>query len=105
MVWNVFLGDLTILEQNLILKMLLNIHSTLVMGILGRFESNLMTYVKPTNYKLIDRSIRYVQRLSETRGHPVPEYNVVAKKIFDIKNKLEPDSAIVLKVLEELELT
>ena len=105
LVWNVFLGDLTILEQNLILKMLLNIHSTLVMGILGRFESNLMTYVKPTNYKLIDRSIRYVQRLSETRGHPVPEYNVVAKKIFDIKNKLEPDSAIVLKVLEELELT
>jgi N-acetylmuramic acid 6-phosphate (MurNAc-6-P) etherase len=30
---------------------------------MGRYESNIMTYVRPTNYKLIDRSTRYVMML------------------------------------------
>ena len=30
---------------------------------MSRYESNIMTYVKPTNYKLIDRSTRYVIKL------------------------------------------
>tara|TARA_Y100000588_G_C14247852_1_gene922178 strand:+ start:1262 stop:2794 length:1533 start_codon:yes stop_codon:yes gene_type:complete len=105
LVWNVSLRELTVLEQNLILKMLLNIHSTLVMGILGRFESNLMIYVKPSNYKLIDRSIRYIQLLSKAQGYREPEYSVVAEKLFEINNSLGPDSAIVLKTLEKLDLT
>ena len=50
-----------LLLQHLILKCSLNLHSTLLMGRLGRFESNLMTFVKPSNYKLIDRAARYAQ--------------------------------------------
>lgn len=49
------------LLRHLVLKCLLNIQSTLVMGRLGRFESNLMTRVRPGNYKLVDRAARYRQ--------------------------------------------
>jgi len=43
-----------------IMKMALNNLSTIIMGRMNRYESNIMTYVKPTNYKLIDRATRYV---------------------------------------------
>ena len=43
-----------------IMKMVLNNLSTIIMGRMNRYESNIMTYVKPTNYKLIDRATRYV---------------------------------------------
>lgn len=55
------LGDAPVLLQHLALKCRLNLHSTLVMGRLGRYESNLMTWVRPANYKLIDRAARYRQ--------------------------------------------
>ena len=47
------------LERQTLLKMLLNQHSTLVMGRLGRYESNIMTWVSPNNGKLVDRAARY----------------------------------------------
>ena len=37
------------------------------MGRMDRYYSNIMTYVKPTNYKLIDRAARYVMILK--KGH------------------------------------
>lgn len=49
------------LDEHIFLKMLLNTHSTLVMGRLGKIKSNFMIWVRPTNNKLIDRSIRYVK--------------------------------------------
>jgi N-acetylmuramic acid 6-phosphate etherase len=36
----------SLLVQHLALKMLLNTHSTIVMGAVGRYTSNVMTYVK-----------------------------------------------------------
>lgn len=45
-------------------KMLLNAHSTCVMVCLGRVLGNCMVAVVPSNLKLIDRSIRYVQTLT-----------------------------------------
>jgi hypothetical protein len=51
------------LSHHSLLKIVLNNISTLIMGRMGRYESNIMTYVKPTNYKLIDRSTRYVIKL------------------------------------------
>lgn len=42
------------------LKVLLNKHSTLVMGKLNKIKSNLMSWVRPSNNKLIDRAIRYI---------------------------------------------
>ncbi len=82
--------------------MLLNIHSTLVMGKLGRFESNLMTYVKPSNFKLIDRSIRYVRLLARHRNIEPPGYQEVARRLFEVSETMGPEDPIVLKVLERL---
>ena len=100
--WEIQAAELGILEINLLLKLILNIHSTLIMGILNRFESNLMTYVKPTNFKLIDRTIRYVQRLLELRGMPPATYEEIARSLFEIKDDLSPDEAIVIRLLDTL---
>lgn len=72
--------------------------STLIMGRMDRYESNIMTYVKPTNYKLIDRATRYVMIL-----RPGSKYEDVVKIIFDIKGKIGGDEPIVLKVIEVLD--
>ncbi len=87
-------------SRHLMLKMLLNTHSTLVMGRLGRFEGNVMTYVKPTNYKLIDRAIRYVRLLLEKGGGPPPSYEEVAREIFRQRTVLQPAEPVVLKTVE-----
>lgn len=77
-------GDPSLLVRNTLLKMLLNIHSTLLMGLMGRFESNVMTWVRPSNAKLVDRAARYSQRLLSERGVHV-NYLDVVNKIFDLK--------------------
>lgn len=103
--WLVPTPDLDLFERNLLLKLILNIHSTILMGELGRFESNLMTFVKPTNYKLIDRTIRYVQRLMELRGMRPRSYNHVARQLFEKKGSLRSDEPIVIVLLEALDRT
>ena len=102
--WEVGAPRLGFFELNLLLKLVLNIHSTLIMGLLNRFESNLMTYVKPTNFKLIDRTIRYVQRLAELKGSPVPSYEQIAHKLFSVKDQLSNDEPIVLRLMDELKI-
>jgi N-acetylmuramic acid 6-phosphate etherase len=84
------------LFEHLLLKMLLNQHSTLLMGRLGRFESNLMTWVRPSNLKLIDRAIRYVSYLLAREGVRVP-YEEIAVRCFELMQDLGPDESIVLK--------
>lgn len=49
-------GDPLGLNRNLILKMLLNGHSTGVMARLGRIVGNTMTHVNPSNLKLVGRA-------------------------------------------------
>ena len=39
------------------------------MGRLGKIKSNFMIWVRPTNNKLIDRSIRYVKYLLDYYKH------------------------------------
>jgi N-acetylmuramic acid 6-phosphate etherase len=68
------------------------------MGRLGRYSSNIMTFVKPTNYKLIDRSARYVLYL-----RPTTSYEEAIKAIYLLKPTLKYDEPIVLKVIEYLE--
>ena len=51
------------LSHHSLIKVILNSLSTLIMGRMDRYQSNIMTYVKPTNYKLIDRATRYVLML------------------------------------------
>ncbi|WOO43013.1 hypothetical protein [Rubellicoccus peritrichatus] len=89
--------------KNIILKLLLNAHSTLIMGRLERYEGNLMTWVKPSNNKLIDRAIRYICRLFEQRHDTQLDYRKVCYKLFDIRETLKPDEPIVLRTLDALE--
>lgn len=89
-------------HAHLLLKMLINIHSTLVMGRLGRYLDNLMTYVKPSNNKLIDRSVRYVRLLAQRRTGSLPGYEEVTRTLFDEREKLRPGEPIVLKTLAAL---
>jgi len=72
--------------------------STLIMGRMDRYESNIMTYVKPTNYKLIDRATRYAMAL-----RPGSKYEDIVKIIYDIRYKIGADEPIVLKVIEVLD--
>lgn len=55
------------LVQQALLKYLLNLQSTLAMGRLGRYHGNLMTYVRPTNGKLVDRTLRTLRVLLGNR--------------------------------------
>ena len=68
------------------------------MGRLNRYYSNIMTYVKPTNYKLIDRAARYVMILRKGST-----YEEVVRAIYELKQKIEYDEPIVLKVIEYLD--
>jgi hypothetical protein len=85
------------LSHHSVLKILLNNLSTVGMGRLGRYYSNIMTFVKPTNYKLIDRSARYVLFL-----RPQTTYEEAVRAIYAIKGSLQPDEPIVIKVIEYL---
>jgi len=90
------------IQRNLCLKVLLNAHSTLMMGRLGRYEGNLMTWVKPSNNKLIDRAIRYVRELHYRQCGRRPDYSVVARALFEAQASLRPTEPIVLKTLERI---
>ncbi|WP_395736975.1 SIS domain-containing protein [Prosthecobacter sp.] len=89
-------------QAHLMLKMLINMHSTLVMGRLGRYLDNLMTYVKPSNNKLIDRAVRYVRLLAQRRTGRLPGYEKVTRLLFEERDKLQPGEPIVLKTLAAL---
>lgn len=82
------------LSHHSLVKILLNSLSTIIMGRLNRYYSNIMTYVKPTNYKLIDRAARYVMILRKGSS-----YEEVVRAIYELKPKIEYDEPIVLKVI------
>jgi len=94
-------SGLPLLSEHLLLKMLLNIHSTLVMGRLGRYEGNLMTWVRPSCNKLIDRAIRYTIELAR-RDRLSPSYEEAALALFHEKRALRDDEPIVLRTLDRL---
>jgi len=85
--------------EHLALKMLLNAHSTLVMGRLGRYEDNLMTYVAANNFKLIDRAIRYTRLLLHRHHGLEPSYDEVARVLLEERSHLQPGEPIVLKTV------
>lgn len=119
------------LTAEVALKLALNAHSTLVAGRIGRFESNVMTFVAPSNCKLIDRAVRYVQYLLRQRGRhlqstsnnsssdvekekipvescPVeaPEvevpYEEIALTLKQVADQIGPTDSIVMKTYEAL---
>ena len=84
------------------MKVLLNVHSTLLAGLLGRYEGNWMTWVKPSNLKLIDRAIRYIRQILQARGYPDPGYEAVCYALFEMRASLQLNESIVLKTAEHL---
>lgn len=88
------------LFNHLMVKMLLNAHSTLIMGLLERYEGNVMTWVRPSNNKLIDRAARYILRLLEQKGVSA-SYPEIIQKIFEEMDSLNDNEAVVLKVLKK----
>jgi N-acetylmuramic acid 6-phosphate etherase len=82
------------LYRHLALKMLLNMHSTLVMGRLGRFEGNVMTWVRPSNNKLVDRTIRYADFLLKKKGI-VKTYEQLAYACFELQESVAADQSLV----------
>jgi N-acetylmuramic acid 6-phosphate etherase len=89
------------LFRHLMVKMLLNAHSTIIMGILGRYEGNVMTWVRPSNNKLIDRAARYVARLLERQGKQ-RSYEEIVGAIFEEIEGAKNDEPVVLKVFRRL---
>ena len=94
-------GPIELLDH-LTLKLLLNMHSTLLMGRLGRFEGNLMTWVYPSNGKLIDRAARYTQILLRRSGHSDLTYDEIVRAQFTCKRELSPKESIVHKTMQKL---
>lgn len=65
-------------------KMLLNTLSTCTMVRLGRVMGNYMIYVVPSNLKLIDRSTRYISRLTGL------SYEEACHLLFEVIEYVEP---------------
>jgi N-acetylmuramic acid 6-phosphate etherase len=88
------------LFNHLMIKMLLNAHSTLLMGMMGRYEGNVMTWVRASNNKLIDRAARYVLQILKQKNK-TPSYEEVVLKIFEEIEGLQDNEPIVLKVVNK----
>lgn len=95
------INNRSLLSQHLYLKLLLNTMSTLIMGRIGRYQSNVMTWVKPSNYKLIDRATRYVDHILKIENIN-KSYDEIARLVIELSGQIEKDEAIVLKVAEAL---
>ncbi len=94
------LGNLNFLSAHMILKILLNNLSTTIMGRIGRYESNLMTWVRASNNKLVDRAVRYATTLLLKKGITVA-YEDLVHTCFKLKDQIPRDQALVLKMVEE----
>ena len=96
------LANLPSLFDHLTLKLLLNMHSTLLMGRLDRYRGNLMTWVYPSNGKLVDRAARYSQIILQEMGVSNVGYDDVVRAQYECKKSLSPKESIVLKTVEML---
>ncbi|MFA5138012.1 MAG: hypothetical protein WC728_02175 [Elusimicrobiota bacterium] len=90
------------LFDHLLLKMMLNIHSTLLMGRMNRYMGNLMTWVNPTNGKLVDRAARYARLLLEGSGVTGVTHEEVVRELFVQMESLSDNESVVLKTLAAL---
>ncbi len=91
-----------LLVEHLLLKVAMNMSSSLVMCKLGRVFGNVMVYVRPTNKKLIDRSIRYVNFLLEEHDLHPPSYEQICESVFEVFDQSKVDEPVVMKVFEKL---
>lgn len=95
------LSDSNLFISHLATKLIMNTLSTLIMGKLGRYEANMMTWVRASNYKLIDRAARYVQELGNLQGVELV-YDEIIHEIFEYINIGNKTTPIVISVLNKL---
>ena len=93
--------DWELFWRHMLLKLVLNIHSTLLMGKLGRFEGNLMTYVRPSNFKLVNRASRYIRYFLDKEGLEVEDEKII-NLIFEHQQGPETQAPVVISVLNKL---
>ena len=98
---NFMTDGLSFLSKHILLKLILNNLSTCIMGRLSRYEGNVMTWVRPSNYKLIDRSIRYVQLMLEQHNQRYP-YEHVAAVLFKLFPSTPSSDSLTIRVFNEL---
>ncbi len=91
-----------LLNEHLLLKVALNISSTLTMGRLDRFSGNLMLYVRAANNKLVDRAIRYVRILLDDAGIRKFSYDEICLELFRTVETIAPDEPAVWRTFERL---
>jgi N-acetylmuramic acid 6-phosphate etherase len=96
-------SSLSPLTLQVLLKCILNIHSTLVMALLKKFQSNIMTYVFPGNNKLIDRATRYTMHILKQEGIQY-SYDEVAKALYLAGEKSTLNGSIVLDTVAKIKL-
>jgi N-acetylmuramic acid 6-phosphate etherase len=92
--------DLSLAFKQLLLRLILVNHSTLVFGRLGFYQGNLMTFVKPSNFKLVDRAVRYIQFLAQIRYHKQLAYQEIAEFILQKRGNLSKQTSIVEHALK-----
>jgi len=92
----------TPLFKHLVLKMIMNTHSTLIMGRLGRYEGNVMTYLRASNNKLIDRAIRYIDMLLKNKSISL-SYRELCHILFEMLEITPSDQSIVMATVDEIE--
>ena len=88
-----------LLQQTLVYKLCLNSHSTIMMGRLGYFEGNLMLSLKPSNFKLIDRAIRYSQFILVSKYDLQIDYKTIAAEAFKQIALLQANQSIVNNII------
>lgn len=94
------LGELKFLSVHLVLKIILNNLSTLIMGRLNRYESNLMTWVRASNNKLVDRAVRYADILLKQKSIEI-SYDELVFACFRLKDQIPSDQSLVMAIVEE----
>jgi N-acetylmuramic acid 6-phosphate etherase len=72
------------------------------MGRMNRFYGNMMVFVRPTNNKLIDRSIRYIRLLLEDDGLSPLTYEDVCLALFQEFEESRADEPVVIRTFERL---
>jgi len=92
----------TPLFKHLVLKMIMNTHSTLIMGRLGRYEGNVMTYLRASNNKLIDRAIRYIDMILKSKSI-IRSYDEICYVLFGMLETTPSDQSIVIATVAEIE--
>lgn len=95
-------SDLSPLLEQLILKLVLNTASTVMMGRMGFYTGNLMTSVYPSNSKLIDRTIRYIDFLVKNKTGQTLPYEEIAANMFEELYVLNPGESIVLRTVDKI---